>query len=546
MLVLSIKILASLAVAAALQAKLPNPFYARGAVAVKYSLLAGLVKGSAKVAFEIGQECQISQPAQANTQQLAIISDMTPANDQKDVEVMTQPEVSFEVPIGNSFEGEDGSSLRAELVADTLRSLKSGYDIPYKLAWDESRMSVKFKSYSILPKNDSLLLSVSVKIFKGSSLLTTEYKKVVFTTGGGLNYIPDANVEFAYPMAGQYNYYSEQIAEQKGYIQLKYGQNELFSNLEADQSLQVRYKTNTSSFTYQPATYEYSQAKVSYSLPASSLQKGAVYQLELVSINNDKTTEKVLYKLFFRASQYATFGQKITALKNTNMAVVKNGERFKNIIGNNFEPFDKYELFGGDNFGALVEVKADLSVSPLYNQYSTPFYDGSLPSNVQVDFDEGEKGCAEVKGTLISLASPKVGDVAWITQLQTAKSIVISNEDFKSFQPVTNNGQYIEYLGNEYIVNHVKSVSTKIHDAVQAVLTPWADCKSSNKPSSEECIQDALEYQVNSVKDIYQNYEEFMNLSGPSGTYKVTISYRCSRLNEGQPDSVQEISLIKN
>ena len=539
----------SLAMAMALQAKLPNPMFAKGAVAVQYRILGGLVKGSTKVAFEIGEECQISnQNGNSGAQAPLIIADLDPSKDQKDVEVMTQPKVYFNVPLDSDFEDLEGKILKATLETFKMKSVKTGYEIPCTHIWGKGSTDLSLKPNSILNGGDSIELLVKVRILKSGAADTYEEKRIYFTTGSNYDYIPDANIEFSYPLAGQYNFYREQVVTEKGYIQLKYSQSDLFAN-NKDKSLKVRYKTKDSDYVVQGAVYDYAKARVEFDLPPATLQKDKVYVLELNfssfesqsngenlgSAGTDVFDEKPLYKMYFRVSRHNTFAAKIAELKQLS-STNKSGEELKLTFSGAAEPFDRFEIFGTENMEPLVDLVTNYEDNVLFKQIKDLIYTNqNLPSSYIYVSDR----CSDTEFSPIKIDKGNANHLAGaaeLTQLQITKTTEIRPEDFDNFTPTNGSGQYINYQMNDWIINDWRMISEQVSKSLTS-----GRCDKDKENTYKKDAFDLAPTWLQTLSNA-SNY----NLSAPAGDYKIQMTYRCTRFESGQPDSVQSITLKKN
>jgi len=79
----------------------PNPVWAEGRAAVMYSVLGGLVEGSANISFTVGEKCV---PPKVDPFGFSIIAGTDPGNDAKNVNPFVRPKVSFTIPVEEVFE----------------------------------------------------------------------------------------------------------------------------------------------------------------------------------------------------------------------------------------------------------------------------------------------------------------------------------------------------------------------------------------------------------------------------------------------------------
>ena len=542
----------SLATAAPLQVNFPNPVFAKGEIEMQYNILGGSIKGDTKVTFEHGEACDTN----TSSKQLQVIEDI---KSQQNVDVMTAFKINFNTPIGSEFYDDKGNTFYTRFERCTMTSLKTGYETYTILYWNEDHTSLTIKPNSMLYHGDSLELRMIVSISKNRGVGVYVEKRAYFTVAPNYEYIPNDNVAFSYPLAGQYNYYKEQIISEKGYIQLKYHQSDLFANSKR-KTLRVRYKTKYTEYVVQDAKYDYANARVEFDLPPATLQNEKVYYFELVFSNKEeaayenernpnavfveKFDAKPIYKMYFRVSRYNTFGAKIADLKQFS-AHSQSDEVLKLNFSAAAEPFDRFELFGTENTKPLVELSSNYENTDLYQKLKGFIYENkNLPSYYRFN-----NACLNVglNGGSIVFDNYSKDDqlkkAVLLTQPQMTKPIEISPEDFYNFKPTNGSSQYIHYYANELMVKDWKKVSKQ----VVTVLDNHNYCVyavNPNKSYNNNYPYYGIETWQNRLYEMRKNPEN-MNLKAASGDYKIQITYRCTRLDKGQPDSVQEITLKK-
>jgi len=240
------------AAAAALQAQLPNPTWLKGAVAGEYSILDGLVAGSCRFEFEIGEKCQIVSDPLAT---IKLITDVQPPKGATDVSTMITPAIAFALKVNTAFDVQtldnNGNTvlrtfrfvLDPSIAAGTGISLlgPNGQEVEKcTFQWSASKTSV-----IIIPPNElsatapyTILIKargqekiqgqwVNAKDEKGvdKGLLEEAY---TFTTGQGALTVADGNVTETTPGRGQ-RFYLQDFAK-LATIQLKIGQSAAFAD----------------------------------------------------------------------------------------------------------------------------------------------------------------------------------------------------------------------------------------------------------------------------------------------------------------------------
>ena len=370
----------SIAAAAVLQAKLPNPMWMRGIVGGKYSILGGLVKGNCRFEFEVGQKCEIVGADVLAGIEL-IGSTQPNANTDEDVDVFIRPQVTFNLPIGDIFELQDDegnvTQYRPSLYQFDIIDNNTGLAINGDYEWNETNDVVVFTPSDILTGNASYKLLVNVRfdkraegtatwtpLFNDSGQRVEQSADVDFTTGPAPDYIPHHNVAYSYPVIDQFNFLRTEA--NSGYIQLKQGQPYLFETEPsfaldaADWDQKLIFYQNGSQAATAGFSYNNSGKRVNFAIPGAQLATNTVSRVaivnvpantgsgvddnvqdleqELLSYQNDDSDgefttiiiqakvaegqlsdlkEKDVYTSNFRTSYYSNFNQKMSGLDLT-------------------------------------------------------------------------------------------------------------------------------------------------------------------------------------------------------------------------------------
>ena len=409
-----------------LQAKAPNPIWMRGYVGGHFNVLGGLVKGKFRFKLTIGEECVFEDASPLGG--LKIITDVTPDDGVNDIDVFAIPQATFSMKVGEPLIiPEDDGDKTYKIILEKYRVLHNGQEITGVLEWSPFKDRANFVSDDILPPNEQLTVQVEVSfkekingIFqtvKVDGQAAKELEERTFTTGGAPDYIPLHNISYAYPVIDQ-KYFLEN-EHNKGYIQLKRGQDYLFD----DQSWEsfIKYtETSNSTSTIVDFNYNTSDNVLNYGLPnvaqsshyhmaIASRPKGSapsssvetntndskedgggydhniesteveIQQKEAENLSKEGEIERLAYD--FGTSEYKTFKKKINSLntKNYNWGVIYSDVIYLTNRVKDHEPFDLFELIGSkytDNI-PLVSVEATLDDNyftldmnpPLYSKY---------------------------------------------------------------------------------------------------------------------------------------------------------------------------------
>jgi hypothetical protein len=269
--------------AALLQAKGPNPYWARGYLGGYYNLLGGMIKGKFRFKMEFGEECKLENESVLGG--MKIITDLTPKKDDTNVDVFAIPQATFAVRVNEPIViPEDDGDHTYKVVVDKMTIVDDqGKEIKGVIEFTNSKDVANFVSDDILPPSKTLkaIAQVSFMEKKGGiyEVVMVDGKKAVeveertFTTGTAPNLIPLSNIKYAYPVVEQENYY---IGESNnGYIKLKRGQDYLFD----DPNWTTKTVFATDSKAESNFTYDANENTVKFTVPNLNKQKDYTFAL---------------------------------------------------------------------------------------------------------------------------------------------------------------------------------------------------------------------------------------------------------------------------
>ncbi len=377
-------IIMKIGAAAALQIKLPNPFWARGAVGGEYKILGGLVKGKCNFKFTLGKNCDES--AEDDVTSVKLIEELNPSNNAESVEVNTKPTAYFGVPVNSPFtlynNAGDEVSYTATITNMKLLDASNGSLVnnnSFKINADNR--SATFKLFSFLPGNTDYIFIVTVSCVSNGTLVKEEKDTVYFTTAASPRVIPPSNVRTSYPQNGMYNFYKNEWA--KGYIDLIDGQPDLFQ--EGQFAMQFSTKLDGIKASM-PIVISSGGTNITFDIPAN-LVNNTIYKMELVKLaqvatpqvsggasrpalrslsSNDDPAEPIelkdraLFTIYFRTSQYNKFFNKIDAFRSATTQGSE-GALLMYRSASNFEPFDRLEVYGIGQVPSLLSTFAGSS-----------------------------------------------------------------------------------------------------------------------------------------------------------------------------------------
>ncbi|MBS1506691.1 MAG: hypothetical protein JSS79_08600 [Bacteroidetes bacterium] len=482
--------------AVVLQAKLPNPIWLRGTVGGYFSVLGGLASGQCSFQVTIGSECKLVQKSDdSKLKNIAVIAQLTPGTGETNVNVFSNPQAVFNLPVDKPF---DLDNTRYRVALDYFTLTAGGNSVQGKLGWNQEKSVAVVSTFDVLPPKQEIKSSVQVsfeKMVNGSwqKVLQNgqpiiEKQEITFTTGEAPDYIPLSNVEYSYPVIGQLNFYKDESAD--GYIKLKKGQPYLFSP-GAEWRQEGRF-ADINALSNVPFAFTYSagNALLNFSIPNTALKNGLVYGLQFVNVPNKQSgavdrnvsgvseqvtvngqstnteiktqqaqgslvqlQEKTIFSAFIRSSKYSTLSAKVAA---QNLATALRGIRILwrvDFLKGSFEsdePFDKAELYGTDYTmnKPLLSFDADLTDNTYYVEQANPIiYDGyPLDGDIRIkNRDESTLGVPPVKA---------------VSVIQTPDNLELDQND-PQYQPV-HTSQYYFYDVLNYMYYDFQDIQQRV------------------------------------------------------------------------------------
>ncbi|MFM9403419.1 Ig-like domain-containing protein [Myroides odoratimimus] len=310
--------------AALMQAKLPNPFWARGYVGGHMNVLGGLIKGKFRFKVTIGKECEFADAGILGG--MKMITDLTPKDASEDVDVFTAPQATFSMKVNEPFiipEDSGDNTYRVNL--DKFRIIdESGVEVPSTLELSQMKDRATILPVDILGSHKKYTAEVEVSFFKEENGSFTpvmdngkpakETKTVTFVSGEAPEYIPLHNIKYSYPVVDQQYFYTKEYPQ--GYIQLKQGQDYLFELEQWDTSIKISEKGSKETLAT-PFSYNNTTNQVSYELP-KKIKNSKEYYFSIISKSK---TGKVIAKEKTRSYSAQTESGKSTNEEGNEISV---------------------------------------------------------------------------------------------------------------------------------------------------------------------------------------------------------------------------------
>jgi hypothetical protein len=417
----------SIAAAALLRAEGPNPVWLFGAVGGQYRILGGMIKGSCKFEMSVGERCEmVSVNKTGVPPDLTIISDITPRDNNLDVNVFTLPQVVFNMPINRKikYAENEASSRTFRMVQKKLSLLQNGNELSCEVKWNADQTVAVLEPVTLFNPKTSYTVSVEIGLeedVNGSwrpmmenGKVYTEIRNVSFTTGTLPDKIPASEIAYSYPVDRQYNFYPKEYHE--AYIHFHRDLAPFFTD---DEEYTREAQWISSDGKKISGTFQYKAGEKTVHIPIpSNLIPNKIYSLNMaalikaaddnidknVSIHEEnialdssssvtKTTkeasgtitqagEKKFITINFRVSNFAKFKDKFGEdQKDVKILYrVNEGEYYLGTTFRGNEMFDKFEIFGHGGTPPLIRRSAVLTgtdwykneIQPLLYKYYSP------------------------------------------------------------------------------------------------------------------------------------------------------------------------------
>lgn len=402
----------------------PNPFYFTGIITGSYKILGGLLKGTCHIDFECGTKCEPVKDEPLLGEDM--ISQITPGNGEKDVNVFVSPQLLLNVASETEMNIENNRGekgwYRIKLDYFTVKK-EDGTMVKGKVVKSDDGLSYTFDPEEALESKTVYTASAKVIFQKkiGSSWVTynedgsdyTEQKTTRFTSGLRPDHILPEHILCSYPQQRQYNFYPKEWSE--GYILLKENYSYLFSTDIPEGYIQkVRYETlngQGSEFNFTSKKIEQFGAKyeIDFNLNSFLFKNKEIYRISILNVPKEqakidanvsrsevqldngvtkRTIEaqgelnmletKVLTSYCFRTSKFNTFKDKVKSLNLSGQAFVYGSDALikqmtRNLDSDEFP--DGFEYQHADTYKGFAEGNM-MVLEPLLNQ--TDWYNNSI------------------------------------------------------------------------------------------------------------------------------------------------------------------------
>ena len=300
-----------LAAAAALQGKLPNPYWFMGRVGLYYSVLGGLVSGKTNFKVEVGQECELADDLNPFSD-IEFIADVKP-DPEPDISVFTNPTVSFNLPVNEYLElpaGDEEDPGRVYVYEPfidhfTVTDLSEDKEISGVRIKEPDNLIAYYRIGEMLKGRTRYKAEITVKAYQhfedgrreivkilnsatGRMETWTETKSTTFTTGPQPDHIPEENIKFTYPVKRQAYFLKNETSSNLAIIRLNKGMGDLFDGTIERSGEEKEFSDYVARFI-NVETEEKTDVELTYSggsninIPLPDLENSAYYALQIVA-----------------------------------------------------------------------------------------------------------------------------------------------------------------------------------------------------------------------------------------------------------------------
>jgi len=294
-----------IAAAAALQGGFPNPSWMKGNVGGRYRILGGAIKGNCNFEAKVGDECR--PPIENPMSDLEIVADLSPANNETNVDCGAEPQALFNIAPDNEFDVTVLTSEGEERVR-TFRVKHRNLQLMQNEARITGRQVSSMDSALLTLTPDDYLdpftwynISISAYIDEyidgrwdiSKRLDGTEISKTYehrFKTGAYPDMIRARDVLYSYPFHNQRFFLQDEC--RTALLKLKSGMSRLFNQEQTATNREWKYYAEF--FPVDQSAFENSEGRIKQELtvngsfitfPIPSLLNNTVYAVRLLAVN---------------------------------------------------------------------------------------------------------------------------------------------------------------------------------------------------------------------------------------------------------------------
>lgn len=303
----------SATIAAAFQARLPNPTFLEASVSLE---ACAIYCFDVDMHITIGEECNFQSNDPNNVLGTEVIANVIPFTNSQDLALDSKPQVFFNVPVKDGAKIQDLSgnekTFNVRVKRLDLNSISQDIALPFDASFNESKNYVIIDPKYLLPHNDSIELIIEVEVLEGSNVIHTEEKRVVFHTTPTLPTFAN-NIKTSYPLEGMSNFYKDEVGEE--FIVLKQILYDYIEGSDADLKVKLCSKESNSCEDVPFSVVDYGKKLIFDISPLLTTEK--FYELKIFELQSSQEgatqTERELLSIPFRTSMFASFSDKIAS-----------------------------------------------------------------------------------------------------------------------------------------------------------------------------------------------------------------------------------------
>ncbi len=354
--------------AAVLQIKGPNPFWAAANLRGMYRLLGGAAKGSFNIRVELGHPCIIAEDVSDPIASLQLIETVIPTDGFSNCPVNQQIRATTSL-LFNLPQRIQEHTYKLVLLEALIQKQPTGEYVNTQVYCEgDTLLMIPFAH---LEGVCSYQLNLRVALLKQNEygLFTDtaniENKVIQFTTAAPFDHIPLDNIHYAWPVPGQHSFYIAENTE--AYIRLIQAQPAIVNG-----ELIARFTSVSGEIYQQAVQISENGRRLSFAIPSLPLRTG--HRLELIKLTADPSSSgrtspengqpplSIILTYYFRTSQFERFSQKVASIPTVN--VNRFGRGLFSCAG---ELFDAWELTDSSPMTSPVGMVTSLFDHPWFH-----------------------------------------------------------------------------------------------------------------------------------------------------------------------------------
>lgn len=570
--------------AAVLQARLPNPFFAQATVGVRVKI--GFIPIKKSLSIKLGEDCILTSNDPNDQVGIDVIPYLNPTNGAESIETDAKITGPLSIRLNNNIEVPTVNgprNYRVEVVSHKIMT-DQGIELENEVKYDYANHQISLEPTAFFPGNTTITAIIELSIKENGDLIATQADTTIFVTAPNIEIIPETNITYVYPINGMSNFYPEEHPNHHGYLKMDVYQSNIVDKLEEEDTY-MRFTDSDNNFIHVPISYNYLSNEVRFIIGNDLLENEKGYKMELVhytqnlppasaihavppsgtrrlnsggllaaalggstqvidppaeestqSGGNVATTEQIFYTSYFRVSKYNTFIEKMEDVIEQNET-----KWFAKTILN--ETFDRVELEGVKELDPMVTIIASTN-NPQLNNMGTFYSDFPKITN------SPWPGCEGTIHFSSDLEDPGMEGVATIGYSTSDFPEVYNEERFLGNIPEVVVFQSLNYLAFK-VPGHVTHVKSQLEECALQYDLPEVEIGQIPPPEGTVLtMNNACQYYPydqmcsfygsNVVKWLFPNMYDYRPRIG---NYPMHVSYTLPHTNS--PSSTFTVTFIK-